>query len=500
MVNGGEGLVKEACRCDTHETDSGIHSGDDIVDRVSGGEARDLGHPAGEGHQTWRDVAEFRDPPEDDQHAGGDVAEFLRRQETMMDVLDLEEVEDKFGKQRDKSWEGLPFSLRGVEDLEVINLDEDGWRDKEEWVKLDKKFSRERRKTPTSGHREPEKKNLEKHLNDKIKSDDEIRLQNTSLLADKEDESSDVSLVSSEKSAKTEESVSAEVDEIKRVNRKSEKGKIASESDTIEPEEAPSRAASRTSVSEERPQQEPATADVSLDSPTENKCFTTTQNSGTNPEIRVPDDTSVSDTSDAHSRCSSEESTSPRNSSPTKKFVSKSLSDGNMLPDSTRVRFLQRMEVRVPRRGVPCSLDIQEELPEDMEDVNEREHRESRARLKELVHSRCHMDTLTVPGERRASRGVEPLCRGPCRGSLVAGRDDISLSSPSSPEDEEARRNSQTPSDLSSGREVSKLELYYCYYYHYHVESNGLVTVARQPTYLWNMYLFLPLVLTQTLL
>ncbi|XP_071529549.1 adenylate cyclase type 8-like [Panulirus ornatus] len=377
---------------------------------------------------------------------GRDVADFLRRQETMMDVLDVKEVENKFGKEKDKSWEGLPSSFRGVDDLEVINLDENDWRDKEEWVKLDKNYSRERRMAPTSGHGKPEEKKLEDHWNDKIKSNGEIRLQDASLPKDKEAESTDVSLASSEKSAKTEESVCTVSDEIRRPDTEDEKEEIVSESNTK------ARDTSRNAD----------VVEVSLDSPTEkDRRLTTTQNSGTNPEIKVPDDTSVSDateTSDAHSRCSSEESTSLRGSSPTKKFVSKSLSDGSILPDPARVRFLQRIEVRGPRRGVPCSLDIQEELPEDMEDAGEKENRESRSRLKlEKLHTRSPMDTLTVPGERRVSRSVEPPRRGLRRGSMVVGRDDVSLSSPSSPEDEEERRNSQTPSDISSVREGQKL-------------------------------------------
>lgn len=404
LLNGNEG-VKDSENSEAHETDSGIHSGDDVVDKVS-----DVRRGGDEGT--------------------GNRDEYLRRGETVVEVYDLEE-QDLDGKSsgRGTAWEGLSLSFSDVEDLQIINLDERGESDKEE-----EKFGRKR--TSNGEERKPRKRVHKPFLRE-----------NTQI------EILDTSSNVSSSFAKPEDQGPKLPDsiEIEDLNKnQEEKEEVDEASEAVKTNDV-------KKANKDDPQENKSTIVVEADSAAK---------AGTNPspEIRIHGNPTISLSQEPELPDAEKESNpstissapTQEHASPTKRFVSKSFSDGTIITDPSKLRLFQPLDTRVSRRGIPSRIDIQEDIPEDPEDESQRE---ARMRMKmERLDSRTQLkDTLTVPGERRASRSLEGRVRISRRGSLA--REERAMSSmPSSPEDEEdTQREPKIQGNLTPGKEVGNV-------------------------------------------
>ncbi|MPC70423.1 hypothetical protein E2C01_064672 [Portunus trituberculatus] len=422
MVNGGGDLiVKDGESNDAHETDSGIHSGDDVVDRGCGGET-------GRGRR-----ARQREP-----HREGDV-------ETVMDGAVEEQAENE-ERQEDKSWEEMSFSTKEADDLKVIDLDQDALGHRRQLKNFDRNYSGDRRVSPRYGYVDTSDKD----------SDAEGALTDGLVAAsarDRWDASPECYKVSTDRAVYGRESESPDTDitvlMLDHSRSGSERGLDAKYSLPPDPEDDAATPASNVS-----PVSSPVHGDGAESPMPDHRESTWSQAYGTNPEIRIRKDSSDWNESRTPSPPSGEGSRSPDNSSAdgrysvNKKFVSKSLSEGTIQSDPTRGRVFPSLgENRGSCRGAQCRLDIQEELPEDVEDGGERDNRDTKSRgRRERRGEEWQMkDTLMVPGERPTRRGL---------GRLGITYDDaLSLSSPSSPEDEESRRFSHSSAELTPPQE-----------------------------------------------
>lgn len=403
LLNGNE-AVKDSESSEAHETDSGIHSGDDVVDKVS------------------------------DVRRGGDEGtggrdEYLRRGETVVEVYDLEE-QDLDGKSsgRGTAWEGLSLSFSDVEDLQIINLDERGENDKEE-----EKFVRKR---ASNGDERKPRKRVHKPF---LRENTQIEILDASSNVSSSFANPD------DKGARLPDS--REVEDLA-------KGREEKEEEDESSEAVKCNDTKRTSPDEPQENNNSTTA-VDADSAAK---------AGTNPspEIRIHGNPSISlsqepELPDAEKDSKPSSNSSPaatqEYASPTKRFVSKSFSDGTIITDPSKLRLFQPLDTRGLRRGIPSRIDIQEDIPEDPEDEGQREAR-MRMRMERLDSRTQLKDTLTVPGERRASRTLEGRVRISRRGSLA--REERAMSSmPSSPEDEEDRqREPKVQGNIAPGKEV----------------------------------------------
>lgn len=423
MVNGGgELIVKDGESSDAHETDSGIHSGDDVVDRGCGGET-------GRGRR-----ARQRDPQRE-----GDV-------ETVMDGA-LEEQAGSEERQGDKSWEEMSFSATEADDLKVIDLDQDASGHRRQVTNFDRKYSGDRRMSPRFAY-----------IDSSDKDSDAEGGPTDGLVGasarDCWDASPESYKTSSDRAVYGRESESPDTDitvlMLDHSRSGSERGLDVKYSLPPDPECDAATPASNVS-----PVSSPVHGGDTESPMPDHRESTWSQAYGTNPEIRIRKDSSDWNESLTPSPPSGEGTRSPDNSSAdghytvNKKFVSKSLSEGTIPTDPTRCRvFPSLVEHRGSCRGAQCRLDIQEELPEDLEDGGERDSRDAkpRGRRERRGEEWQVKDTLMVPGERPTRRGL---------GRLGITYDDaLSLSSPSSPEDEESRRFSHSSADLTPPQEV----------------------------------------------
>ena len=425
MVNGSDMMVKDGESSDAHETDSGIHSGDDLVDRVCGGET-------GRGRR-----ARQRDPRRE-----GDV-------ETVMDGPVEEQAEGE-GRQADKNWE-MSFSIKEVDDLQVIDLDIDAAGHRRQLQKSDRRYSGERRGSPSYSYGDDKDSDADRALTDAL---------GAASVGDRWDGSPESYKVASERSVYGRESESPDTDitvlVLDNSRSGSERGLDAKYS---LPRDSDANIVTPSSMMS--PESSPARGDAVESPEAEHEESTWSQAYGTNPEIRVRKDSSDWNESLTPSPPSGEGTRSPNHRSTDvqisshKKFVSKSLSEGTILSDPGRGRFFPSMvDSRGSCRGAQCTLDIQEELPEDMEDGGDRDNRETktRGRKERRGDTEWQMkDTLMVPGDKPQRRGLS-------RGQLGITYDDaLSISSPSSPEDEESRRFSHSSAEFTPPHEVRRM-------------------------------------------
>lgn len=414
MVNGSDLIVKDGESSDAHETDSGIHSGDDVVDRVCGGEA-----------------ARGRRGRQQDPVREGEA-------ETLMDGMSDQQTEVE-GRSGDKNWEGMSFSMTEVDDLQVIDLDEGGEGHRRQLPKIDRKYGGERRASPRYNFVDIRDKDSDGEVTDGRGASGGERLTGSP------------ESYRAGRSPYGRESESPDTDVTVLVHDNSRSG---SERGLDGKYGVPHGSGTTTTTpgSDLSPETSRARGGGATDSPVTYPSETTWAPAyGTNPEIRVRKDSSDWNMSRTPSPPSGEEPRSPKNSSAdahilaNKKFVSKSLSEGTIQTDPVRARLFPLVEGRGSCRGVQCRLDIQEEVPEDLEINGDRESRD--AKLRAAKGRRLEMefqmkDTLMVPGERPPRRG---------RGSYD---DTPSLSSPSSPEEEESRRFSHSSAELTPPQEV----------------------------------------------
>ncbi|XP_050727539.1 adenylyl cyclase 78C-like isoform X3 [Eriocheir sinensis] len=413
MVNGGDLIVKDGESSDAHETDSGIHSGDDVVDRVCGGEA-----------------ARGRRGRQQDPVREGDA-------ETVMDDMSEQQMEGE-GRSGDKNWEGMSFSIKEVDDLQMIDLDKGGAGHRRQLPKMDRNYSGERRASPRYSYVDTRDKDFDGEVID-----------GRGAASGGERLPGSPESYKAERSAYGRESESPDTDITVLVHDNSRSG---SERGLDGKYGALHGSTVGTPGSDLSPEASRARGGGDPDSPVNHPGVTTWAPAyGNTPEIRVRKDSSDWNISPTPSSPSGESPRSPKNSSAdahisaNKKFVSKSLSEGTIQTDPVRARLFPLVEGRGACRGVQCRLDIQEEVPEDLEINGERDNRDMKLRPSKgrRVDLEWQMkDTLMVPGERPPRRG---------RGSYD---DTPSLSSPSSPEDEESRRFSHSSTELTPPQEV----------------------------------------------
>ncbi|XP_045130621.1 adenylyl cyclase 78C-like isoform X3 [Portunus trituberculatus] len=350
-------------------------------------------------------------------------------------------------RQEDKSWEEMSFSTKEADDLKVIDLDQDALGHRRQLKNFDRNYSGDRRVSPRYGYVDTSDKD----------SDAEGALTDGLVAAsarDRWDASPECYKVSTDRAVYGRESESPDTDitvlMLDHSRSGSERGLDAKYSLPPDPEDDAATPASNVS-----PVSSPVHGDGAESPMPDHRESTWSQAYGTNPEIRIRKDSSDWNESRTPSPPSGEGSRSPDNSSAdgrysvNKKFVSKSLSEGTIQSDPTRGRVFPSLgENRGSCRGAQCRLDIQEELPEDVEDGGERDNRDTKSRgRRERRGEEWQMkDTLMVPGERPTRRGL---------GRLGITYDDaLSLSSPSSPEDEESRRFSHSSAELTPPQEM----------------------------------------------
>ncbi|KAK7069510.1 hypothetical protein SK128_025802, partial [Halocaridina rubra] len=407
------GKLKDGENGDAHETDSGIHSGDDVVDRT---------HSA---DRTERDGRKKSDCDESETGNCNDIKEFLRRGETVVELYNLDlDAEESAGHGENT----LDFHMSATPQIDIVNQD-DGER------------AIVSRKNVLARNSQEGKKKYHRPLarEDSVTADfngDALPIDNEAYAKDAESfEMQEVDI--SEKERKNADNIN------KAKTLKAKQSNIETES-----LESPDMTDTKMNQEECSPQPE-------IRFLTDSGSFCASVESSESvtkvPEVEskpshdsLPEETVVA-------------------ASPMKKHVAKSLSDGTILSDSSRLRIFQRLESRggVPAPcGIPFSLEIQEESLEDLRDDDEArrsgfEHPRFRPRFEKRNSKLDLKDTLAVPGERRTSRVLEFRARGSRRESMGIGisPDNPSVSSVSTPEDEEGRRLSQIRSSISPGKD-----------------------------------------------
>ncbi|XP_064090031.1 adenylyl cyclase 78C-like isoform X2 [Macrobrachium nipponense] len=421
----GDGIVKDGENSDAHETDSGIHSGDDVVDKIHPSDVRD-GRGDGKGPRVVMGRGGGGEGDDEDDEVTEnckDIKEFLRRGDTVVELYHLDGFE---GETEDNDATGRKASE--IDSLNIANLDESDVE-----VNVSKK-----------------KQSAQKLTDNKRRTHRPLVREETVIKVFRSDSPLDrADLVPKN----TENFELEEVDLTEREVRKKlpMNGTMINKNHPVQNDESDSLDSNATVLSElESPKRPP-------------------QYHHPTPEIRLTESNSVEscdstqkeeETEAVPSHAAEESPTAALPGSMIKKNVGKSLSDGTIMTDSSRMRIFQRLEPRVGHRGIPCSLDVHEESPEDLGD-----DAEGKKGIIESYHAQFKLekrdskgqlrDTLAVPGERRASRAAELRTKGRRRESMSFVREDPpSQSSVSSVEDEGQHPNSQIKNNVPPGKEV----------------------------------------------